>query len=520
MHKRLVLTALGLLIASGVYASGGQVGVFAGDPQLIAIPVEIDFDDDEIDAIYRIKNASDNTVNGPLRILVDSPVAPEDFDGRAADGRYILYVCSHCSILPGRLSRKSVEIEIDLEGDSASGRPQIDVEAQHVPFLLQLLHNADMDSNSNEALENVEFFSGLLADFQAEYPHSTLTLSSGDNYIPGPRYNAAAEPEFEPLLGVPGVGRLDMGFMNAMGYEASAVGNHELDGGTAEFASIFRPDGSYPGALFPYLSSNLDFTTDANLVDAVTFDGQPAEDIPGSLAGTATIWVAGETIGIVGAVTPTLDQITNTGDITVLPPLENGEVDAVELAAEIQPDIDKLTAMGIDKIIMLAHMQRISIEQELATLLTDVDTIVAGGSNTRLLDFTDRVRPGDEVQGDYPLIETNPAGEPVVIVNTDGDYKYLGRLVSQFTLAGTVNLESLDPLVNGGYATDPESYEFFGAPPVNPTVAELAQTAREVIARIDEPLGLTDVFLSAARAPGVRTEETILGNLTADANLA
>ncbi|MEM8766740.1 MAG: bifunctional metallophosphatase/5'-nucleotidase [Pseudomonadota bacterium] len=509
---------------------------YATDPELKAQLAGIGLSWGTLKLRFRLKNTSHTDIVGKTRVVVDSAVAPWVADGVTDDGLPFFEICGErrakrsryywayyrkqppsedCGIRAGGSSER---VTVLLPLRKFLRNPKLSVAGEFQPFTLQLLHNADMDSNSNQALENVARFSGLLERFRAEAADNTVVLSSGDNYIPGPRYNAAAEPEFETLLGVPGVGRLDIAFLNAMGYEASAVGNHELDGGPAEFASIFAPDGAYPGALFPYLSSNLVFSSDAALAPFVAEDGQVADDIPGSLAGTGVIEVDGQRIGIVGAVTPTLGAITNEGDITVLP--EGGDVDIPALANEIQQAVDALTLTGIDKVIVLAHMQQISVEFQLAQLLRDVDIIVAGGSNTRLLDENDRVRPGDTVQGNYPEIFSSASGEPVLVVNTDGDYKYLGRLVSLFTLAGAVNVSRLDDEVNGGYATDEASYEAFGSPAPDATVVDLAATADAVLQRINTPIGLTEVFLSADRSPGVRTEETTLGNLTADANLA
>ncbi|MEL6301652.1 MAG: bifunctional metallophosphatase/5'-nucleotidase [Pseudomonadota bacterium] len=393
-------------------------------------------------------------------------------------------------------------------------------------FTLQVLHTADADSNGRVALDNVGRFSGLVKQFTREYRRETLLLSSGDNYIPGPRFNAAGEDEFVNALGEPSEGRLDIALLNAMKFQASAVGNHELDAGTSAeigsggFASIFGRTDAWVGARFPYLAANLDFTTDEALAPFVTADGKFVNRGRGRLAGTAIIKRRGHKIGVIGATTPTLPVITNEGGITVNPAIDGADFDVAELAAVLQPAVDSLREKGVDKIIMLAHMQQIEIERQLANLLDGVDIIIAGGSNTRLVDETDRLQPGDEAQGTYPNVLESASGEPVLLVNTDGDYKYLGRLVVDFDSEGKILLESLDTEVNGAYATDIDSYNFFGAPAQNQSVVNLVQIAQDTLARIDAPIGLTNVFLEGARDPGVRTEETNLGNLTADANLA
>ena len=124
------------------------------------------------------------------------------------------------------------------------------------------------------------------------------------------------------------------------------------------------------------------------------------------------------------------------------------------LADIIQREVDALTGRGINKVILLAHMQQIAIEKELATRLSDVDIIVAGGSNTILADATDRLRPGDESTGAYPLLLESAVDEPVLLVNSDGDYRYLGRLVVDFDREGVALPESVDPYVSGAFATD------------------------------------------------------------------
>jgi 2',3'-cyclic-nucleotide 2'-phosphodiesterase (5'-nucleotidase family) len=384
------------------------------------------------------------------------------------------------------------------------------------PFTLQLLHTADMDGATG-ALENVKAFSANLDALKSQYPDNTLVLSSGDNYIPGSRYTAASDDSMilVPGVSVPGNGRGDIAFLNAMGFQASAVGNHDLDGGTEEFASIITAEGNYPGADFPYLSANLDFSTDTDLAELTTTDGQIARDISGKLAATTVIDVDGEKIGIVGATTPTLDTITSTGGITVHPSSGTNE----DLAANIQAKVNELTATGINKVILLAHMQTISVEMALAPLLSDVDIIVAGGSNTLLADANDLLHAGDTAADTYPLEFTSASGEPVLVVNTDGDYKYLGRLVVEFDEDGVIDLTSLDDEVNGAYVSNFAMVSKLDGV-TNTDVNSIADAMLDVIINRDSNiLGNTTVYLDGRRSQ-VRTQETNLGNLTADANLA
>jgi len=188
-----------------------------------------------------------------------------------------------------------------------------------------------------------------------------------------------------------------------------------------------------------------------------------------------------------------------------------------ELAKLIQAEVDALTGQGINKIIVLAHLQQIAIEQELATLLSDVDVIIAGGSNTILADETDRLRAGDTAAGTYPLAFESPAGDPVLVINTDGGYHYVGRLVVTFDASGVIKPDSIDAAESGVYAADDLGV---GELVPIPAVVAIAEAIGVVIrAKDGNLLGKTSVYLDGLRT-SVRTEETNFGNLVADANLA
>ena len=405
------------------------------------------------------------------------------------------------------------------DDDDDSAVPQV-VMSGDAAFSMQLLHAADMDGASG-ALDNVSQFSALVDQFRSEFQDSTLLLSSGDNYIPGPRFFAASADEAAATLGVPGNGRADIAFLNAMGFAASAIGNHELDQGTSAFAELIAAQtddetgASYAGASFPYLSSNLDVSTDEDLALLAAAGGQAADTIGGQIASSTNVTVNGEQIGIVGATTPTLASITSAGGITINPADAN---DTAALAAAIQTAVDELTAGGINKIILLAHMQQIAIEQALAPLLSGVDVIVAGGSNTLLADDNDTLRDGDTAADTYPLQFTSASGEPVLLVNTDGDYRYLGRLLLDFDAEGRVLNGNLDDTVNGAWATTDAQLSALNATP-NAEVQAISDAIASVLLERDGNIvGRTAVYLDGRRNQ-VRTQETNMGNLTADANL-
>jgi 2',3'-cyclic-nucleotide 2'-phosphodiesterase (5'-nucleotidase family) len=395
-------------------------------------------------------------------------------------------------------------------------------------FSLQVLHVADMDSGG-DLVTNAKGLSALVQRFRADMPNNTVFLSSGDNYIPGPFFNASDDASLNPELVASGAGRGDIEILNLMGLQASAVGNHDLDLGTNFFASLINRsldsnnNVTWRGAQFPYLSANLTFTSDSNLAGLanVANDGAEASTLSNKLAKYSVITVNGESVGVVGASTPTLPSITSVGNIGVAPSGANaGNIDA--LVNEIQPSVDALNARGINKIVLLAHMQQLQVEQQLATRLRDVDLIIAGGSNTGLYDTNDRVRPGDTNGGVYPLSFTSPSNEPVLVVNVDADYKYLGRIVLPFDAQGRVITGKLDTAINGAWATDTDGLARAGLTLADamPGVVAIADKIQSVIALKDGSLfGAASVYLEGDRVL-VRNQETNLGNLTAEANLA
>jgi 2',3'-cyclic-nucleotide 2'-phosphodiesterase (5'-nucleotidase family) len=392
--------------------------------------------------------------------------------------------------------------------------PNVRLSSQPPTFTLQILHASDLEA-SVAAVQDAPRFSAVINALRPQFPN-TVVLSSGDNYIPSPFYNASADPSLRGRYDrTPG--KADMEILNAIGFEAAAFGNHEFDQGTRQIRDLIRPDTSrgYAGARFPYLSANLSFSGTGELASSdFAADGQEASSIRGKIVKTAVITVGGERIGLVGATTTRLAAISSPGpEVRV-----EGRVDDTDQvnAALIQNFVNQLTAQGINKIILLAHLQQLQNEVTLATQLRDVDVIIAGGSHRVLAKPTDRLRPEDVRTGDYPILRTSASGQPVAVVNTGANYRYVGRLVVSFDANGVI--ARIDP-VSGAYATDDQGVAAVRGTP-NPEVVRIANEIGSIIrAKDGRTFGSTTQFLNGLRAE-VRTEETNLGNLTADANLA
>ncbi|MFN4014210.1 MAG: choice-of-anchor I family protein [Reyranella sp.] len=419
------------------------------------------------------------------------------------------------------------------------------------PFRLQLLHLSDGEAGllADETAPNL---AALVDAFDDDYAN-TLILSGGDNFLPGPFTNASTDPSLNaiPGIGTTGVGRPDIAIHNVLGVEASAIGNHEFDLGSTVLRDAFTPSGAWQGAQFPYLSSNLDFSGDSALSPRYTntVDGSGATPIAdastlkGRIAPAAVVTEGGQKIGIVGATTQVLESISspNGTEVKGFPagPGANGEVDDMDLlAAQLQPIIDEMIAEGINKIVVVSHLQNLANEEALAPKLRGVDIILSAGSHTRLGDADDvpAAFPGHDADfaATYPIVTQGADGKTTVIVGTDGEYTYLGRLVVDFDANGEIILDSLAANVdiNGAYASTAENVaEAWGV-----EVDELDTTAfangtkgGQVLAITDAVdavisakdgniFGYTNVYLEGDRT-FTRAQETNLGNITADANL-
>lgn len=404
-----------------------------------------------------------------------------------------------------------------LAGCGGSSDPVVPV-VPPAAFTLQLLHLADMDGSDTTALNSVASMSGLVTQFRTQFPNQTLLVSSGDNYIPGPRFNASNDAALSASLGAREVGRADIALLNAMGVQASTIGNHELDLGTRQFTEIIKPSGttatSWVGAQFPFLSYNVDFTKDTSTSALRVANGGNVSNQKGKLSGWSTVTIGSEKVGLIGAGSPVFKNITSVDDLEFRPVISGSAVNIDGLAAEIQRGVDEMTAAGINKIVLLAHMQTLDTEKALATKLRNVDIIVAGGSNTLLADANDALRVGASAAGVYPFEAKSASGEPVVVVNVDSDYKYLGRFMAPFTSQGVLIPERFDTALSGAWVTSETT-----PANANSQVVQVRDAINSVLSLKDgTTFGKTAVFLEGRRA-AVRNQETNFGNLTADANL-
>jgi 5'-nucleotidase/UDP-sugar diphosphatase len=371
-----------------------------------------------------------------------------------------------------------------------------------VEFYLTVLHNNDGESQLINAGSGLEDFGGVarfktLADLlKAEaltYPpsdkeHGWVMISSGDNFLAGPEFNASL---------VNGVPFYDTIALELIGYDAFAIGNHEFDFGP-DVLEDFIVGFTVPS---PFLSANLDFSAEPGLQNLV--------DI-GRIAKSTVVTVGSQQIGIVGATTPNLPFISSPRDVVV----------DDDVLGAIQTEVDDLTAMGVDIIIVTSHLQGLNEEYELVANLRDVDLVIGGGGGELIANPDDLLVPGDEAWPTelggtgYPRSNLDADGVSVPIVTTSGDYRYIGRLIVGFDADG--NLISIDdesgPVRVSGIGDD----AVVADPTVQTMVVDPVQAAVEDLA--NNIIGFSEVGLNGVRGD-IRTRETNLGNLCADSLL-
>ncbi len=375
-------------------------------------------------------------------------------------------------------------------------------------FTLTILHNNDGESSllpleldvdpSVEGEEIVEFGgiarfqrkvdtlrwrSGLFGsfDFGESFRRGHVLLNSGDNFLAGTTFQASQEP---------GAPFYDGLAVERLGYDALAIGNHEFDFGPAELARFIETvDGT------PFVSANLDVSGEPSLAPLADDD---------RIVSSTVIRERGEKIGVVGLTTPSLPTISSPGGVEV----------RSELTSIAQSEVDALTRRGVDKIILISHLQGLDSEIELAGTLRDVDIIIGGGGDEILAEPGDELVPGDEqdIYGDYPQIAVDATGTDVPIVTTPGNYRYIGQLQVTFNRDG--DLLSWDDGDSGiQVVTDS------GPSAVGVDRYQLRKVQQPVAAFI-EGLAATIIGSSAVNLdcdrPDVRGVESNCGNLIAD----
>ena len=376
------------------------------------------------------------------------------------------------------------------------------VRAQETAFCLTILHNNDGESQLIEAGGEIDDFGGvarfatLLRKLKLEAVGSqtafdrecdrrgVVALSSGMNFLSGPELNISLD-EDNPFFESIALGLLD--------YDAMNIGNHEFDFGPEVFAEFVEGMNSR----YPLVSANLDFSGEPRLQALV--DG-------GRIRKSAVVSIMGEQVGVVGATTELLKYISSPRNVVAEPVINS-----------VQAEIDSLTAQGVNKIIFISHLQNINEDIALVSMLRGVDVMIAGG-DVLLANEEDLLIPGDERDPalPYPVFAADADGRTVPIAAIKGSYRYVGRLVVGFDVAGEVVAVDADrsgPVrVAGGDYPD-------AVAPDTLVQALVIEPVKEALSELEENvIGTSEVGLDGVWAH-IRSMETNLGDLAADAIL-
>ena len=329
-------------------------------------------------------------------------------------------------------------------------------------FSLRILHTNDHHAHLEPVMVEGQPLGGiskrktLIDQLRQASQTPTLLLDAGDVFQ-GTLY-------FNRYLG-----QADLPFYNDLNYTAVAVGNHEFDQGSQVLANFIK------SANFPMLSANLKIVGNSPLQGQI----QP--------------WmikeIDGKKIGILGLTTTETKMMSSPGEDIEF----NDEVIAAKTAVEA------LEKQGINKIIALTHIG-LSHDLNLAQKVDGIDIIIGGHSHTPLGTMLDATLP-------YPIVEKTPKGDTILIA-TDWEWgKYLGDLEVEFDRKGHLTQWNGFPhAIDDNIKSSPEFEQKLQA--FKQPLEKLRQTV----------IGQTEVKLEGDRAK-IRTQETNLGNLIADAIL-
>ncbi|MDD9718446.1 bifunctional metallophosphatase/5'-nucleotidase [Dinoroseobacter sp. PD6] len=261
-------------------------------------------------------------------------------------------------------------------------------------------------------------------------------------------------------------GTVEAEFMEAIGFDVMAVGNHEFDDGPiklAEFVDLVS---------FPVISGNLDLTGEDLLRDKV--------------GNSVVLEVGGERIGIVSALATDTVETSSPGPNVVF----QNEIEA------LAQDVAELEADGVTKIIALTHVG-LPKDLAIAEAVEGIDAVVGGHSHTLLSNSDEKAAgPYPTMVGDTPVVQAYAYS------------KYVGHLQLTFDDAGNVTAATGDTILLDASVTPDAG--------IVARVAELAGPIEELKARpVSEAVEPIEGDRSVCRAM-----ECPMGNLVAEAMLA
>ncbi|WP_299769895.1 bifunctional UDP-sugar hydrolase/5'-nucleotidase [uncultured Tateyamaria sp.] len=199
-------------------------------------------------------------------------------------------------------------------------------------------------------------------------------------------------------------GAAEAEFMEQMGYDAMAVGNHEFDDGPQGLADFIEK------VSFPVISGNLDLSAE--------------ETLSGKVENHVVLEVGGKKIGVISALATDTVETSSPGPNVVF----QDEIEA------LQADVATLQGEGVDIIIALNHVG-LNKDLAIAEAVDGIDVVIGGHSHT-LMSNDDAETPA------YPTMVDDAA-----VAQAYAYTKYLGHLTVTFDDDGNVTAASGDPML-------------------------------------------------------------------------
>lgn len=346
-----------------------------------------------------------------------------------------------------------------------------DVDGKVVILHTNDTHGADLDEEG--ASFGMAGVAQLKKDFEAAGA-DVLLVSAGDSIMGKPLVSADQ-------------GKSAIEFMNAAGYDAMTVGNHELDFGIDNLKALAKD------ADFPILCA--DMTTEAD--GKTVFDSNKIFDL------------GGVKVGVFGLATP---ETLTKADASKMPGITFPQTD--KLYAVAQAQVDELNKAGADLIVCLGHL---GIDDEsignrsidVCEHVDGIDLFIDGHSHSTTADIIAKVGDTNVVNG-AKIVSTGTALANVGVVIYDQE---TGTLTDELVPAASYTKTDAD-------------------------VAKLVDDRNTAVDKVyGEKIATTEVDLNGSRSggaatdpvtkaemtfpegEGVRTTETNLGDFAADAIL-
>lgn len=242
-------------------------------------------------------------------------------------------------------------------------------------------------------------------------------------------------------------GRAEVQMMNAIGFDAMGLGNHEFNRGPESLAQMIDT------AEFPFVSGNIRVA-----------EGTP---LAGKIADHVILERGGERIAVLGVTTPDTVFLSSPGEGVTFE-------DEIEYLTRAVADMQ---GQGISKILLLSHVGFVR-DQEIAAAVDGLSAIIGGHSHTLM---------SKTVEGavDYATLVAAPSGRAVPIVQAFAFSRFLGELELEFGTDGAVISAGGDTLLLDASVAEAEDILALIEPLRAPIETLVSTPVTEIAADID-----------------------------------